>query len=252
MKARMRPRRAIRWVAIGAISLGALWQVATVPSTARQGVNFQVSTSTLPLYVKAIDFLHRHEHYRLLANEITRGCHSGQERVLAVFAWTRGNIRRTPKGWPIVDDHVWNIMIRGHGLGDQMADVFTTLATYAGLPAFWRPGVVTLSFVQVEGRWTMFDVANGLIFTDARGQLADVNELLRDPKLIQMTSGSLAVGDRPYEQYVARLRPFHVPAVLRARQQMPLPRLFFEAKRLLRLVPAAEAPQPSVRPVEAP
>ncbi len=232
-----RPRGAIRWVIVGALSLGALWQIATLPSTTRQGVNSRLSISTLPLYVKVIDFLHRHAHYQLLAEAITRGCRSDEERALAIFAWTRRNIRETPKGWPVIDDHVLDIIIRGYGANDQMADVFTTLASYAGLPAFWRQRDVALAFVQTEGRWRMFDVQYGLIFTDADGQLAEVNALLEDPALIKQAAGSLTVNGRSYEQCVARMGPFRVPAVLRGRLHMPLPRLLFEAKRLLHRAP---------------
>lgn len=233
MSAQGRSSRKLRWVVAGALGLGAIWQLATVPSLTRQGIDSTITTSTLPLYVKALDFLHRHAHYQLLASAITRGCRSDEERALAVFAWTRQAIRRTPEDWPVIDDHILNIIIRGHGVTDQMADVFTTLATYAGLPAFWRQKDVALSFVQIDGRWRMFDVANGLIFTDADGRLADANDLFKDPALIQRTAGSLRIRGLPYDRCVARMGAFCVPPVLRARLQMPLPRLLFEAKRFL-------------------
>ena len=59
-------------------------------------------------------------------------------RVLAVFDWTARRIQPTPEGWPVVDDHILNIIIRGYGMTDQRADVFATLTTYAGVPAFWQ------------------------------------------------------------------------------------------------------------------
>ncbi|MBI3011124.1 MAG: transglutaminase domain-containing protein [Candidatus Omnitrophica bacterium] len=238
----MRPRRRILWTSLfAALALAGLWGVASSPATTRQGVNFEVSAKRMPLYVKTIDFLHRHSHYQLLANEITRGLRSDRERVLAVFEWTRRHIRHTPKGWPVVDDHVLDIIIRGHGLDDQMADVFTTLTTYAGVPAFWWPGSVVVSFARVDGRWRMFDVANGLIFTDAQGQLADVHELLDEPSLIDAAAGGLTAGGQVYAEYVRkRLGSFEVPAVLRAEQQMPLPRLTCEIRSAVQHLWAAQ------------
>lgn len=237
----MRPRRRILWMSlVAALALAGLWGMASSPATTRQGVDFQVSAKPIPLYVKAVDFLHRHSHYRLLAEEITGGLPSDRERVLAVFEWTRQHIRDTPKGWPVVDDHVLDIIIRGHGLDDQMADVFTTLATYAGVPAFWWPGSVVLSFARVDGRWRMFDVANGVVFTDAQGRLADVHELLAQPSLIDAAAGGLTAGGQLYAEYARkRLGSFEVPAVLRAEQQMPLPRLACEIRGAARRLWAA-------------
>lgn len=228
----LRRKLVVRALLIAGLGLGAVWMLAMVRATTRQAVDFHTTVKKIPLYAKAIAFVHRDVEYRLLAREITAGLTSEPERVLAVFEWTRQHIRQTPTDWPVVDDHVWHIIIRGHGLADQMADVFTTLSTYAGVPAFWKQGLVILSFARVEGRWRMFDVANGLVFTDAQGHLADVHELFSYPQLIRMTSGSRTVGHLPYDQYVVRFRPFHLPPVLRAEQQMTLPRLLFEARRL--------------------
>lgn len=213
------------------------------PASTRQGVNFQVSQHRIPVYVKALDFFHRHSHYRLLADEIVRGLHTDGERVLAVLDWTRQHIRRTPKGWPIVDDHILDIIIRGYGVDDQMADVFTTLSTYAGVPAFWKvvkaPGTdeqPILSFARVEGRWAVFDVANGVVFTDTQGRLADLAELLADPAELRAIAGALTPRGHPYWQYLETLAPFQVPAFLRAEEQMPWPRLTFEVRRALHLI----------------
>lgn len=194
-------------VALVLVLVGGMAALATSTATTRQAVNFELTVQKLPLYVKALDFLHRHHHYALLAEEITRGRSSDRERALAVLEWTRRNIRPTLEGWPIVDDHVLNIVIRGHGSSDQIADVFTVLATYAGLPAFWETprissGVKVLhTFVKIEGQWVKVDVIG-------RGELTPV-------------AGPEAV--------VA-------PSPLRAELQMPWPRLRYEALRAVGLV----------------
>ena len=238
-----RPRRAIQVILLTCAGISVLWAVSMVRVTTRQGVNFQLSVTSVPLYAKAIAFLHRHVEYGLLAKDITRGLRSQPERVRAIYAWTRGHIRPTPADWPIVDDHVLNIIIRGHGSNDQMADAFTTLAAYAGLPAFYRQGPIIVSFVRVDGRWAMFDVANGLVFADASGQFLDAAELLSHPELADPVIGSLAVGGEPYRRQLERLAAFWQPVVRRPDLQMPLPRLVFELRRALRL-PSAAPPAP--------
>src|SRR3989338_4618452 len=104
--------------AAGVVLLGRM------PLATRQGVNFHVSSHTIPAYAKVIGFLHRHYEYQAIAEDITRKCKSAQECAPIIFFWTRSHIRSTPQGWPVVDDHILNIIIRGHGLDDQMADVF--------------------------------------------------------------------------------------------------------------------------------
>ena len=49
----------MRRLALWAIGLAALVGVANVPTTTSQGVNYVVSTRTLPAYVKALDFADR-------------------------------------------------------------------------------------------------------------------------------------------------------------------------------------------------
>lgn len=213
--------------------------IAISTVTTRQGVNFQVSIREILLYVKVLDFFHRHYQQEALAKEISQGLSSDQERVLAVFDWTRRNIRETPDGWTVMDDHVLNIIIRGHGLDDQMADVFTTLSTYAGVPAFWRtrtaPGSerkLVLSFAKVEGRWAVFDVANDVIFQNDQGALASVEEIAANPRLVERTAGALRYGGIPYPRYFEGFVPPQVPRVLRAEKQMPWLRFLYETTRL--------------------
>ena len=226
---------------IAAVAGGLAWGVAQLPASTRQGVGYRVSTQRIPLATKALGFLHRDAQYRLLARQVTQGAISERDRVLALFEWTRRAIRKPPRGWPVIDDHILHIIIRGYGQGDQMADVFTTLATYAGVPAFWRPGSVALSFARIDGRWAVFDVAGGVVFTDARGQWYDVAQLLAHPELVEQVAGQVAPAGAPTQQYVDALRGFHVPPVLRARLQMPLPRLAYEARRAFGLLPSHPA-----------
>ena len=213
--------------------------IVTAPTTVRQGFNYTVSVQSLPRYIKAWDFLDRHFHYRLLATQITQGLRSDEERALAVYTWTRTHIRPTPRDWSVVDDHILHIIIRGHGVSDQMADVFTTLSTYGGVPAFWivaKPkghrGYLVVSFAKVEGRWVVFDVAHGFVFRDHQGRLAALETLVADPQLVRSVAGDFKAGGIAYEAYLTGAMPLEVPRPLRAELQMPWPRCWYEAKRL--------------------
>ena len=215
--------------------------LTTSQVTTRQGVNFHVSTRRIPLHVKAVDFLHRHWQYRLLAREITRDCTTDQARALAVLAWTREHIKPTPAGWPVVDDHILHIIIRGYGESDQMADVFATLATYAGVDAFWKACVrrqgelagTVLSFARIDGRWTAFDVERGVVFTASTGRLASVEELAAHPDWVTASAAEVRTRRPPYESLFAKLVPFAPPHPLRAQEQMPWPRCWHAVQRVV-------------------
>lgn len=217
----------------------AVWLLSR-PLTTRQGVNYQQTTRNIPAYVKALDFLQRHYQYKLLASTICADPKSSQECMLAIFRWTRATIRPTPDGWPVIDDHVLHIIIRGHGASDQMADVFSTLSTYAGIPAFWhefrdRQGrsSVIMSFARLEHGWVPLDVERQVLFADRDGGLATVDELGRNPQLLAAAAGP----DTPAYATLLTDRfkePFVAPDPLRAELHQPWQRLKYEIGQGLR------------------
>lgn len=234
-------RRSRRLALFGGLAVVLFSVGLRATATTRQGVNFAVQQHEIPLYVKSIDFLHRHYAYQRIAREATAGQLSDQDRALAVLAWTRRNIRPTPKGFPVIDDHILDIIIRGYGVDDQMADVFSTLCTYAGIPAFWLlpesvphgPVPPILSFAKIDGAWRVFDVANGVVFVNAEGHLLSLESLLENPMLVASVTKQ-APQQMSYATYLEKLRPFTAPDILRAEKQMPWPRLVFEIRQFFR------------------
>ncbi len=219
-------------LALGGI---AVW-VLTLPLTTRQGVNYRQTTRSIPAYVKSIDFMQRHFQYRLLASNICAGLNASQDCMLAILRWTGANIRPTPDGWPVIDDHVLHIIIRGHGKDDQIADVFTTLSTYAGIPAFWMflkdPNDGTyfvLSFARLQDGWIPLDVERQRVFRANDGRLATVGDLLGDPRLIQAGTNGGPEAHR-YLRFISKdfLDPFVVPEPLRAELHQPWQRWKYE------------------------
>jgi hypothetical protein len=240
-----RTRRPIYLWTAGAVAVIGLIGAANLDVTTRQGLNFEVSAHRLPLYLKALQFIERSGEYEQIAEEVTQNAGSDADRVLKVFDWTRRRLRPTPEGWPIVDDHILNIIIRGHAVNDQYADVFATIATYAGVPAFWskvplqrRPGVI-LSFALVQGRWRVLDVANGVVFRTPAGDLATLADIAAHPDIIPRTVGAIDVNGVSYADVVARASMPPVPDPLRAELQMPSIRLWHEMK----VIAGLEAPR---------
>jgi hypothetical protein len=218
-----------------AIVVVALIGLANAPLTTLRGVNFVVSPHRLPAYVKAVDFVDRHVNYGRLADQITAAADSDAAKLQAVFEWTRANVRDTPNGFPIVDDHPWNIVVRGYGEPDQKSDVFTVLLSYAGVRAYWiaiGPGPeLMLSLALVDGRWRPVDVENGVVFKNG-GNLATVEDLAADRQLASRQGPASYEGVR-YGTYFERFRPPIAPDITRAEEQMPSARAWFEMRRLV-------------------
>lgn len=214
-----------RWAVGAAVVVLVVGAVAMMPATTRQGIDFKVSTISLPLYVKALEFVDRDVNYRTLSRTVTAGQTTDEARALAVFRWVRRNVRDVPPGFPVVDDHIWHIIVRGYGVDDQKADIFTTLTTYAGVPAYWivlelRGPRLPISFVKIDGRWRVFDVEHGFVFRNAGGELATLDELAADPSLVERLATGLRYKDRPYVEYFAHPPAVTPPDTLRAEMQM--------------------------------
>jgi hypothetical protein len=116
-----------------------------------------------------------------------------------------------------------------------LADVFATLCTYAGVPAFWakvepspEKGGIILSFASIRGRWVVFDVANGVVFRNDRGDLAALDDLRGRPDLVPARLRDVSVGERAYATVITTVEFPEVPHPLRAELQMPWRRLRYE------------------------
>lgn len=170
-------RRMIVALVAGPVLAAAVFALATSTAVTRQGMDRQLFDKPLPLYVKLIDFVHRHEHYRLLAKEITAGLATDRERAEAILSWTRRTIRPIPEGFPAVDDHVLDIIVRRYGSHGQVADVFSVLATYAGVPSYWEnvetgPFFGVYLYARIDGQWLLVDFLGDGGFTPPPPALA--------------------------------------------------------------------------------
>lgn len=178
-------KRTIRNILSGLAILILILLVLNIKVTTKQGVNYQLRTIRIPLYLKILDFFDRHYNYEILVKRILSRAESDREKVLRLFAWTHENIKKSPPGLPVIDDHVWHIIIRGYGEPDQITDVFTTLCNYSGINAFFskvgekeKKSGIPFSFVKIDNRWSVFDPAGGSYFKNNSGLICSVEEIL--------------------------------------------------------------------------
>ena len=221
--------------------------ILTRSLTTRQGINYEVTAYSIPAYVKALDFFQRHFQYRQWVSRICAGRTSDVECALAIFDWTHERIPLTPDGWTVIDDHVTNIVIRGHGGSDQIADVFVTLTGYAGVPAVFRwiahptgNAALVVAFARLNDKWVMFDVERHLVFRNRGKAFADVHELVADPALVDAEAHDILIKGHRYSSFITKttLLPFTVSPPSRAEMQQPWARLWYEARHAVGLEPA--------------
>ncbi len=207
--------------------------------TTQVGINYKWQSVRIPLYLKALDFVDRHYNYKQLVRNITKGSRNEEDRVMAIFNWTYANIRKTPEDLPVIDDHIWNTIIRGYGASDQFSDVFTTLCNYAGNDALFSwvkamdgAGKNTFSFVRINGYWHVFDPYNGAYFKDDKGKMISIEKLKAG---INWKLGWLK--EKPatdYSSFIPSLPDIKEIWLSRPNIQSPFKRLIFGIKKIIK------------------
>lgn len=221
-----------RWVVWSAIGLG-FCVFACYPVATRQGVNYQVRETRMPLGWKIIHFLSRHHQMMVLSRQIVQRHMTEEERALAIYDWVRANLYLgVPEGLPVVDDHVFHIAIRHYGTEDQWADLFTALCAYAGLRARWdyvhtptSKRVAAVPVVTIGGRLIVMDPYRGFVAQSSTGELLDLSGLQQLIRSGGLVSGRRLVRGVPYEEALLALSASS-GGMNRGVSQMPLPRLF--------------------------
>lgn len=201
----------------------------------RQGVNYRVQILQIPLYLKLLDFFDRHYNYTLLVKRIINDSDSEESRIMKIFNWTYANLRKTPNGFPVIDDHVWHVVVRGYGEPDQYCDVFSTLCNYAGVESFFvwistpdGDKKLPLSFVRVGKTWTIFDPFRKTRFLDKNGVLADVVTLRSEEWRIDSPESTVP----DYKAYFTNLPDFDHVYLTRPTVQSPVNRFLFWLQQL--------------------
>ncbi len=202
----------------------------------KQGVDYEVCVYKIPLYIKIIEFVNRDYRYRALSRGIVQGKKSDKDKVMAILKWVASNIKTdAPDDWPIYDDHILNIIIRGYGEEDQINDVFTMLCMYSDLPAGWvrieeplHRTKLVLSFVKVDNRWRVFDVFRNTYFINNNGDIASVKDILSKRYTKKKFFQRIDTREVHYEDYFINIDNYLKDITLRAKKQMPLHRALYE------------------------
>ncbi|MEK6715229.1 MAG: transglutaminase domain-containing protein [Candidatus Omnitrophota bacterium] len=226
------------------ILTAAAFFVLNINVTTRQGINYQWHTVKIPLYLKLLDFFDRHYNYKELVKRITLNAKDDRVKAMRIFEWTCNNLKRAPQTLPVVDDHVWHIIVRGYGARDQFSDVFSTLCNYAGLDAFYtwvytqeRTSRIPLSFVELSGKWFIFDPYNGAYFTNAQGLPVDIDAIkLGNSWRVKHLRTEINPTDLDvdYSRYFGNFPDTKKAALRKANIQSPVNRLFFEIQKRIK------------------
>jgi len=197
----------------------------------------------MPLYVKWTQFLARHYEYARLSREITAGCRTDEMKALAVLKWTGRNMKENLPGMHVYDDHILYTIVRGYGLPEQFQDVFTTILSYSGVPAYYvkpydsdKKTRYALSIARIGGRRCVFDAYRGLYFKNRSGAIADVEDISKDPSLVSgMGLDRTYINGARYRDFFAGLKATRKPFVTRPERQMPAQRIVYEARKALKI-----------------
>jgi hypothetical protein len=227
-------RRMVWGMAAILLIAAAVW-----PVTTRFGIDYEWSSKQITLFEKVLHFISRDLQARRLASEITEGARDGQEKLLKIFTWTVRHVQPTPPGFPVVDDHVMHIIIRGYGAPDQRTEAFALLASYSGFPStaayLTAPGTeqrIIVAVVRDGARTYLFDVERQMVFKNRLGQFADLRELIADPSLVDTAAHGLTVAGVPYGQYLLSAGDLQA-SFARMEAQKPWPRLAQEVQHAL-------------------
>jgi len=214
-----------------------------IPATTKQRIDSKFYKLKIPLYIKIIEFVDRDYNYKKLTSRILADCRDDQEKVLSLFEWTHKNIKTdVPGEWPVMDDHVWSIVIRGYGAYGQLSDVFTTLCVYAGfetrLVEFEHNSgkKLIVSAVKIKGKWTLFDPYYRVYFKTSSGRIATVKDLLANPSLIGNETNLISYQGVRYAEYFDNLSNIDFDRLPRPRayRQNFFKRIFYDIINLFR------------------
>lgn len=202
--------------------------------TTRQGINYEVSTLEIPLYLKVLNFYTRHYNYKWLVGQITGHLKSKNEKIFRLFQWVHEAIKPQPADLPTMDDHPWNVYIRGYGVVDNYHDLFSTLCNYIGVDSYYsiilnesKDKGVYLSLVWLEKGWVFFDPYNGAYFVNQGGSWATSEDIRAGNWKLEKLEGA-DVTESLYRPFLEALPDIGDIGLRRSNSQSPLNRLILQ------------------------
>ena len=126
-----------------------------------------------------------------IATRVTKNDKTDFEKAQSLAYWTFLHVRpQTEAPTTVIGDDYFNILRRGWGYCDQMAHVYSTLATYAGVPSrqlqLFREGYGsphTLAESFINGKWVVIGTWRGIVPTDIEGNPFTKEELANSEQM---------------------------------------------------------------------
>ena len=207
--------------------------------TTKQGRDYVVTELKIPLSLKLQNFFNRHFNYQWLVDRITSHLETGEEKVFRLFQWTHETIRPQPESLPIMDDHVWNVYIRGYGVSDNFHDLFSTLCNYAGVDGFFKRltlkdsrRYINITFVRVGRGWVAFDPYNGAYFKNRNGNWATIEEIKQGNwELVKLSQSD--INESYYRPFLGLIPEIKTLGYKRANTQSPFNRFMLQFNRVV-------------------
>lgn len=168
---------------------GGIYGLLNLKTTTTMAINFQSKDYEIPVYLKILDFYSRHFHYKYLVKNVTQDYEQQREKILALAKWVNLNIKRTPDGVDVVDNHPLTIVERRLGLPEQFSDLLSVLLVYSGSQSFFKRinlksiylfyegNRYPLTFFKNEGSWSVMDPYQGFYFVNIDGDFASISDL---------------------------------------------------------------------------
>lgn len=121
------------------------------------------------------------------ANEITKGCKTKREKVLAIVHWVRDIHKRSDGPMEIFHGGTEEEVIKkGSDMCNEMARVFCFLCQIKGIPARFAGhpmGSHGVAEAYLESGWAYFD-DRGKYFVKPNGKFASIWDLMQNPSII--------------------------------------------------------------------
>jgi len=205
----------------------------------RVGMDYKVQTLKIPLYLKILNFYSRHFNYQWLIERVIEDSDNDEDKVIRLLNWTLEHIKQQPESLPVMDEHVWSVIVRGYGVPDNFNDVFTTLCNYAEVNAYFitlnngKDIYFPVSLVQIEGKWTVMDPYNGVYFRNSSGNFAGIQDIkTRNMKLVRISDPAKL--DVDYNALASSIPNKPGVRFSHANTQSPSNRLMLQVERRLR------------------
>jgi len=207
-----------------------------------QGNNKKIYQYKIPLYLKVLNFFDRHFNYVWLVESIIGNTKNDEEKFLKLLEWMVGHIKKQPENLPIIDEHVWSVIVRRYGNIGNFNDVFSTLCNYAGINSFLKviktkKIMTVITLTHIEKKWVVADPYNGVYFRNKKGDIADIRDM-KSGDFITLRINNITNEDIDYSLILEGLPEniiFGRLGIGRANIQSPINRILFQFNHWIRI-----------------